>query len=237
MNKPKRSSGRPSNDERREIDSPTILKAALELTKTTALQDISIAAVARSMDITPALIHYYIGGRDWLISGVMNLFYRELITTWPEPSDDWENGLLDASKHIYEHFLDYGGIAAYASSNNRFRVFQLEGTDQPDYGLQLLENFSARVRAAGLSGERTGIYAHLMMNFITNTAHATSRHLFPSEYRVFLEEKTKTLNKDEFPNIFFAMHSPLNLDGNVAFQEACNLFLLGISTEAAAAQT
>lgn len=46
----------------------SILRAALKLAVKTALQDLSIVTVAKSMGVTPALIHYYIGGREWLTS-------------------------------------------------------------------------------------------------------------------------------------------------------------------------
>jgi AcrR family transcriptional regulator len=232
MKKPKRSSGRPSSSERKDVSSASILQAALRLSRKTPLQDISIAAIARSMEITPALIHYYIGGRDWLISGVMNSFYQELTHKWPVATGAWQDDLLAASRTVYDHFVRYGGIASYAASDSRFSVFQLEGVENGDYGLQLLEKFTARVRAAGLSGARTGIYAHLMMNFIINTAHGTSRHLFPGEHRAFLQKETAKLDKNAFPSIFFAMQAPLNLDGDIAFQEGFDLFLLGMQAEA-----
>jgi AcrR family transcriptional regulator len=232
MKKPRRNSGRPSSSERKDVSSAAILQAALKLSRKTPLQEISIAALARSMDITPALIHYYVGGRDWLISGVMNSFYRKLMQKWPIANGVWQDDLLAASRTVYDHFVRYGGIASYAASNSRFSVFQLEGVENGDYGLQLLEKFTARVRAAGLSGARTGVYAHLMLNFIINTAHGTSRHLFPGEHRTFLQQETEKLDKTAFPNIFFAMQAPLSLDGDIAFQEGFDLFLLGMQAEA-----
>src|SRR5689334_15383315 len=65
--------GRPPASEKSGTNRQAILQAALKLAKTYPLQDLSIVTVARAMNVTPALIHYYIGGRDWLTSGIMNL--------------------------------------------------------------------------------------------------------------------------------------------------------------------
>jgi AcrR family transcriptional regulator len=225
--------GRPSADQKGGISRQSILVTALKLTKTCPLQDLSILLVARSMKVTPALIHYYIGGRDWLTSGVMNLFYRSLLKKWPDETDDWQADFLASTKVVYEHITLYGGIAAYLVSNSRFRIFQLTAFGDRDYGVETLERFTGRVRAAGLSGERTGIMAHLILEFIISTAHGTSHHIFPAEHRQFLEEKTNKLDPEKYPNIFFARRAPLELDGAVAFQEGSRLFLLGLIREAA----
>ena len=226
-----RNPGRPHKSEGRNISRVSILKCALRLAKKTPLQDLSIVTVARSMSVTPALIHYYVGGRDWLTSGIMNLFYQELLKKWPEQTGSWQDDLIVAGRVIYDQFSLYGGVAAYVVSNSRFRVFQLTSVGDRDHGVELLERFTGRVRAAGLSWDRTGVYAHLMIEFIINTAHGTSHHIFPGEHKQFLEEKTATLDAEEFPNIFLARHAPFDLDGRIAFDEGCNLFLLGLLSE------
>ena len=228
-----RSSGRPHRKDRKDVSQASILKNALKLSRKTPLQDLSIVTVAKVLGVTPALIHYYIGGRDSLTSGVMNLFYRDLLKKWPESSLDWQADLKSASKVIYDHFVYYAGVAAYVVSNSRFRIFQLDDGESHDFGVDLLERFTGSVRAAGLSGERTGVYAHLMLEFIINTAHGTARHIFPAEHKQFLEGKTAALDDGVFPNIFFARHAPLSLSGDIAFEEGCNLYLLGISNEVA----
>lgn len=230
--KPTRGRGRPHAGEGNNISRHSILKTALRLAKTIPLQDLSIVTVAKAMEVTPALIHYYIGGRDWLTSGIMNLFYRDLLKKWPGEIGDWQVDLLSAARVIYEHFSIYGGIAAYAVSNSRFRVFQLTAFGDRDYGVETLERFTGRVRSAGLSGERTGVYAHLFMEFIISTGHGTSHHIFPGEHRKFLEEKTDKLDLEKYPNIFFARRAPFAMDGRVAFEEGSSLFLLGLAREA-----
>lgn len=223
--------GRPHASEGNAISRDAILKTALKLSQNMSLQDLSIVTVARAMKVTPALIHYYIGGRDWLTSGIMNLFYKELLRKWPEEAGDWRIDLMESARVIYDSFAKYGGVAAYAVANSRFRVFQLTAFGDRDYGVLMLEKFTGRVRASGLSGERTGIYTNQFIEFIISTGHGASHHLFPAEHRKFLDDKIDKLDPEKHPNVFFARKTPITIDGLKAFEEGCQLFLLGIITE------
>src|SRR4051812_26675417 len=53
-----------------------ILEKATELAKHEPLGEISMVGLARELGVTPALIHYYIGSRDDLISGVANRYFE-----------------------------------------------------------------------------------------------------------------------------------------------------------------
>ena len=112
------------------------------------------------------------------------------------------------------------------------RIFQLTAFGDRDYGVEVLDRFTGCIRRAGLSGQRTGIYANQFIEFIISTGNNASHHIFPSEHRQFLEEKSDKLDEEKYPNITFAKQAPLTIDGKVAFQEGCNLFLLGMVTEA-----
>lgn len=230
--KAKRGPGRPQSSESGNVNRNTILRTALKLSMTLPLQDLSIVTVAKAMKVTPALIHYYIGGRDWLTSGIMNLFYKDLLRKWPAETGEWKTDLLAAARVIYDQFSRYGGVAAYVVSNSRFRVFQLTAFGDRDYGVEMLDRFTGRIRAGGLSGERTGIYANQFIEFIISTGHGTSHHIFPSEHQQFLEEKSSKLDPEKYPNLIFAQHAPLTIDGLLAFNEGCQLFLLGMLMEA-----
>src|ERR1700675_3323541 len=106
----KRGPGRPTlriNGSMSKID---IVKCALELAKLEPLQSISIVRVAAELGVTPALIHYYVGGRDRLTSGVMNSFYSLLTTAIPLPTPDWRAELTTVFDTIYKTYIAYGGI-------------------------------------------------------------------------------------------------------------------------------
>ncbi len=229
--KGKRRPGRPDSKNAGNVNRAMILRAAMKLAAKTPLQDLSIVTVAKSMNVTPALIHYYIGGRDWLTSGVMNLFYRDVLRKWPKPGDDWRRNLEEATHCLYTQFVRYAGIAAYVVSNSRFRVFQLTAFGDRDYGVEMLDRFTGLVRATGLSSDRTGIYASQMIDFITQTGHSAALHLYPAEHRAFLDEKSSRLEEARYPNITFTRFAPLDIDGELAIREGLALFFLGIAAE------
>lgn len=187
--------------------------------------------VARNLNVTPALIHYYVGSRDWLTSGVMNLFYKDIVKAWPAPTGDWEADIKTAATVIYDHFVRYGGVANYAVANSRFRIFQLTAYGDRDYGVEMLDRFSGVVRSAGRSADRSGIYAHLILEFIINTAHATVRHLYPDSHTEFLRERISGLDPEKYPHILFLHRAPVQLESRLAFQEGIRLFLLGLKQE------
>jgi AcrR family transcriptional regulator len=204
------------------------LRAAYALAKTTPLDSISVVMVARTLGVTPALIHYYVGSRDWLTSGVMNLFYRDLFRKWPSPGADWRSNISLAVGVAYEQFVKYSGISAYAVTHNRFRVFQLTTMDDCDFGAEVLEKLTQTVRTAGRSAERTGIIAHLLLEFVITSAHSTARHLYPAEHKAFLSEKMAALDPEKYPALSFAGQAPFLVDAQVAFREGVRLFLLGL---------
>lgn len=229
--KAKRRPGRPDSKSAGSVNRLAILRMAMKLAIRTPLQDLSIVTVAKAMDVTPALIHYYIGGRDWLTSGVMNLFYRDLLRKWPKQTGDWREDLEAAAHCLYEQFVRYSGIAAYVVSNSRFRVFQLTAFGDRDYGVEMLDRMTGLVRATGLGPARTGIYASQIIDFITQTGHSAALHLYPAEHRAFLDEKSSKLDEARYPNISYARFAPLEINGEVAVREGLDLFFLGIAAE------
>lgn len=227
----KRRPGRPRLGNASPVTRARILRTALKMTKSVALQDLSIVLVAKKMNITPALIHYYIGSRDWLTSGVMNLFYRDLLKKWPKISGEWKRDVVVSAHIIYEHFVEYAGIAAYAVSNSKFRAFQMVEFGDRDYGAEVLERFTAIIRSVGLSGPRTGIYSSQFMEFIFSIAHGASHHIFPGEHKAFLEDKLASLDAEKYPSLIYSQSGPLSIDGELAFAEGCCLYLIGMETE------
>jgi AcrR family transcriptional regulator len=195
------------------------------------LQDVSIVVVAKALGVTPALIHYYCGGRDWLTSGTMNLFYSDLLKKMPQNTGDWTRDIPKTAHAIYEHLVTYAGVASYVVSHSRFRTFQLTAYGQRDYGVEVLERLASCVLQAGCSPSRTGIYTHLIMEYVISSAHQTVRHLFPSEHQDFLKEKLSKLDPVKFPTMILIDCAPISLDSETAFSEGINLFMLGLKNE------
>jgi hypothetical protein len=220
--------GRPSGAESALLDRATILSIAVQLTKSMPLTDISMIRVARELGVTPALIHYYMGGggRHAVTSGVMNFFYSELVKDWPQDlGSDWRHHLEVVAGAVYRGFIRYPGIAAYAVSHNRFRMIQSTSKSEVDYGIQFFERFTRAVMAIGFDAHSTITYSHLLIEFIISSAHATVRHLWPGEHKDFLNRKLSTLDPTQFPATHFVRESLINLNASEAFTIGLGLFL------------
>jgi hypothetical protein len=215
------------------ISAAAILRTSYRLAKTVPLQELSIVVVAKALGVTPALIHYYMGGRDWLTSGTMNLFYSDLLKKIPRNTGDWQHDIPRAAHAIFHHLVKYAGIASYMVSHSKFRTFQLTAYGQRDYGVEVLEKLATCVLQARCTPERTGIYAHLIMEFVIGAAHRTARHLFPSEYRDFLEDKLSKLDPEKFPTLILTDAAPISLGPETAFKEEMRLYMLGLERELA----
>lgn len=227
----KRPPGRPLAQDNNNISKESIIRTALAMSRKTPLQDLSIVMVAKQMEVTPALIHYYIEGRDWLTSGIMNRFYKELLRKWPKPTGDWESDLVAAAELIFEQFVRYAGIAAYVVTHSRFRIFQLTLPEEVDYGVEMLEKFAGVVRSSGLSSQETGTFAHLIMEFLISASNGATHNIYPRDHTSFLEEKANDLDPEKYPNIHFCKKAPFELGGRQVFERGCYLFILGIRQE------
>jgi AcrR family transcriptional regulator len=192
------------------------------------LQNLSIVRVAKELGVTPALVHYYLAGRDALTSGIMNAFYHEIVNYWPDTTEDWENDLHAASQIKYNTMLRYPGVAVYLAAYNRFRMVQLVAADEIDYGLLVFERYVGTVRRAGFNADKTAMDAHLLNEYVTASANATIRHRWPGEHEDFLRKSLARLDPTHFPNFHYIRESFLTLDGARAFAEGLRIFLQGL---------
>lgn len=236
----KRGPGRPTGITSGMLNRETILEVAFKLTKTVSLTDLSIVLVARELGVTPALIHYYLGGggRDGLTSAVMNMFYHELVDQWPiQPSDpptgfdEWQHSIEIIADAIYRAHLRYPGVSVYVSSNNRYQLVQDVGEGETDYGLLFIEKFTSAVRQSGFDAERVGIFAHLLLMSITNYAHSTVTRRWPGQHGEFLNSKLAELDPEIYPSTLFVRETLTNLNGAQAFSTGLRLTLQGIQVE------
>ena len=127
--KPTRKRGRPSKDLRLAgasnavLTREQILDKATLLAKTEPLDDISMVGLARELHVAPALIHYYVGTRDDLISGVANRYKKVLLERSHPLTGDWAADLEQEAKTAFKTNVEYGGVLRYMMSHNRFRLF------------------------------------------------------------------------------------------------------------------
>jgi AcrR family transcriptional regulator len=221
----RRGRGRPAGAESGLLDKNLIISIATQLARSVPLSELSIVRIAHELGVTPALIHYYLGGRDALTSGVMNAFYKELIEEWPTVAGaDWQHRLEVVAGTVYRAHVRYPGIAAYVVSHNRFRMIQNVEKGETDYGIEFFERFTSAVQSIGFDAPATAIYAHLLMEFITTSAHATMRHMWPGEHRDFLDPKLAVLESGAFPATHFVRKSLTSLNASAAFTTGLRLY-------------
>ncbi|WP_152495116.1 TetR/AcrR family transcriptional regulator C-terminal domain-containing protein [Paraburkholderia kururiensis] len=228
-----RGRGRPSGLAGGMVDRTAVVETAFAMTKSIPVTDLSIVRVAKELGVTPALIHYYLagGGRDALTSGVMNTFYREVITLWPQETQDWRHNFETVSESIYRAYVRYPGIAIYAASHNRYQLVQEVEGDEVDYGLLVLEKFSGTVRQMGFDQARTGSLAHMLMMFIQSYAHSTVKRRWPGQHAEFLNTKLSELDPEAFPNCHFIRESLTSLNAPDAFRIAMRIIIDGLTAE------
>jgi AcrR family transcriptional regulator len=225
----RRRRGRPAGAESALLDHAMILSIAMQMARSVPLSELSIVRLAAELGVTPALIHYYLGGRDAMTSGVMNSFYRELLGNWPlDTGHDWRHRLEVVSGAVYRAYVRYPGIAAYVVAHNRYRMIQDVKKGETDFGVLFFERFVAAVKSIGFDAASTGVYAHLLMEFITASAHATVRHMWPGEHKDFLESKLSALDPEAFPATHFVRASLTSLNATGAFTTGLALMLRGL---------
>lgn len=236
----KRGPGRPTGVTSGMLNRETILEVAFKLAKTVPLSDLSIILVARELGVTPALIHYYLGGggRDGLTSAVMNMFYRELVDRWPllpndPPSsfDDWKHNIEIIADTVYRAHIRYPGVSVYVTSHNRYQLVQDVNKGETDYGLVFIEKFTSLVRQSGFEVARVGTFAHLLLMFITSYAHSTVTRRWPGQHGEFLNSKLGELDPEAFPSTHFVRETLTHLNGPQAFSIGLRLMLQGLQVE------
>ena len=226
-----RGRGRPAGTGRGQFSREAIISSALAMTREVPLHELSIVRAAQELEVTPALIHYYLGGRDALTSGVMNAFYRELVEHWPALRGAWRQDLEAICTTVYEAHTRYPGIAAYVVSHNKYRMVQDVLPDETDHGVLLFEKFTSAVRAIGFDAARTGVYTHLLNEFVTGYAQATAAHRWPGEHAQFLDAKLAGLDKRTYPAAHFVSKTFTRLDATSAFHTGLRLFVDGLELE------
>lgn len=217
--------GRRAIKENNSIDKAVIIRQALKLVKTTPLQELSVLRVARELNVAPGLIHYYLDGRNGLTSGVMNAFYREVLSEWPPSKGEWRNDVEAIFRRVYEGYVSYPGVAAYVVSNNRYRLKQLLDEGEEDYGLLLFERVVAVVCEVKYDSLHTALYAHLLMEFVASMAFSAVRHRFPEEHTQYLEDIFENLDPEKFPATHFVSKDFVKLNSKRAFDEGLRLLL------------
>lgn len=169
-----------------ELARQEIIDKAVELAKSEPLSELSIIGLARQLGVTSAAVHYYVGSRDDLLSGVVNQFFKRRVETLGDLSGDWRADIEHHAHHGYALMTEYGGVLRYVMSHNRFRLFQQVDKGQTDYGLVYLDRISRIFLDGGFSPEQAAMGYHLLAQYTMTAAYAKVSNQLPADHAKYI---------------------------------------------------
>jgi AcrR family transcriptional regulator len=212
----------------------SILDRALELTKDESLAAISIVRLAASLNVRAGTIHYHLGSRENLITGVMNLFYRKLLerlaATGEKPA--WQDEIRRIGWAWLDAKLLYPGIASYVTSNDRFRVFQKPAEGEEDHGSRFMDFVFALLARAGFTPDLAAECWHFMALYTNSTAENIAMKHSPAEHAAFLLSRA-TRSARDFPGLAFGLPALAHLDAMAAFRRSFDDLISGFERRVA----
>ena len=226
-----RKRGRPSRSNGEALPGATVLSREQILDKATALAkieplgEISMVGLARELGVTPTLIHYYIGSRDDLISGVANRYFKERLSRLQPLTGDWREDLRREAMQSYSLGLEYGGVLRYMMSHNRFRLFQQVSAGEQDYGVRYLDRLAGIFRSGGFTPQQAAIGYHLMSQYVMSSSYAQVSRQLPGFHEHYIRGQIKSHPEDELPGAHYFVEAFSTLDSDTAFPEGLRLLI------------
>ena len=206
----------------------TIILKAAQLAQTEPLDEISMVRVAREFGVVPGLIHYYVGNRDELLSGVINQYFRERIAHMPLPSGDWQKDMRVVAQASMQSMMKYRGVAAYIATHNRFRLFQKVAAGETDHGLVFFNRVADVLRCGGLSPKAAAMGYHLLMQFIVSSAVSEMSGLSPGRHEAYIRARTDGLDAARYPGAAYIAEEFARLDFTETFEVGLAMLIAGI---------
>lgn len=205
-----------------------VIERAVQMAKVEPLAELSIIGLAREFGVTPALIHYYIGSRDDLISGVVNLYFKTRVERLGELTGDWRSDVEHHARQSYALMIEHGGVLRYIMSHNRFRLFQQVGPGQTDYGLVYLNRMAQIFRDGGFSPEHSAMGYHLLAQYTMTAAYAEVSRQLPAEHAKFIVKRIEKAPVEEYAAAHFMAETFAQIDAESAFDAGLELLVDGM---------
>lgn len=204
-----------------------ILDKATEMAKVEPLGEISMVGLARELGVAPALIHYYIGSRDDLISGVANRYFKERLSRLQPLTGDWREDLHREGMQTFAIGVEYGGVLRYMMSHNRFRLFQQVVSGETDYGMLYLNRLAGIFRSGGFNADQAAVGYHLLSLYVMSSAYAEVSRQLPGYHENYIRAQIESRPADEFEGAHFIAEPFSTLDSATAFPEGLRLLIDG----------
>lgn len=204
-----------------------IIERASEMAKTMPLDQVSMVQLAKEFGVAPGLIHYYLGSRDDLISGVLNGYYRRRLEALPALTGNWRADVETIAHSSFALARETPGVSLYVASHNRFRLFQSVAPGEIDYGMALFNHITSAFLQGGFSADRAALAYHLLAQYLLSSSISAAARQSPSEHSSYLRGKFGEVSDDRYPaaKIVGAAFSELNAER--AFDEGLELLLDG----------
>jgi len=206
----------------------TILQHAIALTKTTPLDEISMVQLAKDFGVAPGLIHYYLGGRDQLVSGVLNDYYRQRLLRAPALTGDWRADMEVIARLSFQVAVDNPGMSMYVASHNRYRLFQDVQPGETDYGLEFFNRMTSAIMQGGFSAEQVALAYHLLAQYLVAASMAEASRQLPAYHQAFIQKKLESVPAEQYPGARYVSKAFSQLSSDTAFEEGLRITLDGI---------
>ncbi|MBP0624844.1 TetR/AcrR family transcriptional regulator [Cupriavidus sp. LEh25] len=206
-----------------------ILQHAIKLTKTMPLDQISMVQLAKDFGVAPGLIHYYLGGRDQLVSGVLNDYYRQRVGVMPSLTGDWRADVERIARLSFEVAVENPGVSIYVASHNRYRLFQEVEPGETDYGMEFFNRMTSAIMQGGYMAEQVALGYHLIAQYLVSASMAEASRQLPAYHQSFIEKKLESVSALQYPGARFVSKAFSRLSSDIAFEEGLRITLDGIA--------
>lgn len=238
-----RKRGRPSRTEGKAstvaslLSREQILDRATQLAMVEPLGDLSMVGLAREFGVTPALIHYYVGSRDDLVSGVVNRYFKARIERLAQLTGDWRSDLDRHAHTTFEVMVEYGGVLRYIMSHNRFRLFQQVAPGETDYGLVYFDRYAEIFRVGGFTAQQGSLGYHLLSQYVMAAAYAQVSRQLPAQHEKYIQTRLQAKPVEHFPGAHYLAVPFSKLDSETAFEAGLAVLLDGFAGWLKSSQT
>ncbi len=213
------------------ISREQIIERAIQLAKVEPLTEISVVGLAREFGVTTALIHYYVGSREDLLSGVINVFFEERVRRLGTLNGNWRADLEKHARMSYGIMVEFGGVVRYLMTHNRFRIFQQVAPGQPDYGLIYVNRVMGIFLAGGFTPEQAVMAHHLLSLYIMSSAYAAVSRQLPGEHSKYIAGQIRATSMDNYPAVHAVADSYAAVGAEAAFERGLQFYLDGLAKQ------
>ena len=206
-----------------------ILERAIKLARSIPLDQISMVQLAREFGVAPGLIHYYLGGRDNLISGVLNNYYRERLLRMPALTGKWRSDVETIARISLAFAIENPGVSTYVASHNRFRLFQEVAAGETDYGAAFFNHATTAFMQGDFTAPQVALAYHLLAQFLVASSRAEASRQLPIYHSKFIRQRIDEMPSDQYPGAHYVSEAFSGLTTEQAFEAGLKILLDGIA--------